>query len=308
MNDDNYQRGGGRMFFFVWHGRFLKLHGKGGAVGNSESLRFSPCRRERISSCLPASMTVEAAFVLPLFLFAFLNLISILELYRLQSNMSAAMHAAAKEMAVYGYEYKALSGGDAGTLESLGITYLYAANRVESALGSAYLNGSPMSGGISWTRSRVMKEEECIDLVAVYRVAPFFAAPGYDARYLYNRIRTRAWTGYDNAGAAADGMDGEELVYITPEGTVYHRSRGCTYLRLSIVAVDIASLETMRSDNGEIYYPCEGCGADCGSTVFVTSYGNRYHSTLQCGGIKRTVLEVRISEAGGRGACSRCAR
>lgn len=44
-----------------------------------------------------ASMTVEACFVLPFFLFAFLNVISILELYRLQGNMSAAMHDTAKD-------------------------------------------------------------------------------------------------------------------------------------------------------------------------------------------------------------------
>lgn len=51
-------------------------------------------------------MTVEACFVLPFFLFAFLNIISVVELYRLQGNMSAAMHDTAKQMAVYGYEYR----------------------------------------------------------------------------------------------------------------------------------------------------------------------------------------------------------
>lgn len=37
-------------------------------------------------------MTVEAVLVLPLFLFAFLNLVSLMELYRLQSNLSQAMY------------------------------------------------------------------------------------------------------------------------------------------------------------------------------------------------------------------------
>lgn len=297
------------MFFFVRH---KKIYRKGGAVGFSESPDFGKkeslqSRTGRISSCLPASMTVEAALVLPLFLFAFLNLISILELYRLQSNMSMAMHAAAKEMAVQGYVYRELAQEDAGTLTSLGITHIYAANRVQSGLGGGYLEHSPMAGGINWLRSRIMQEEDCIDLVAVYRVAPFSTVMGYDTRYLYNRLRTRAWTGYDNAGAASGEQDSEELVYITPEGAVYHRSRGCTYLRLSLTAVDRGFLETMRSKNGEIYYPCEVCGQDCGSTVFVTAYGNRYHATLACSSIKRTVLAVRISETEGRGACSKCA-
>ena len=63
---------------------------------------------------LKASMTVEASLVLPLFLFAFLNLISVVEIYRLQSNMSAAMHSVAKQMAARGAEYEALAGGSAG--------------------------------------------------------------------------------------------------------------------------------------------------------------------------------------------------
>ena len=37
------------------------------------------------------SMTVEAAFVLPFCLYAMVNLMSIMELYRLQGNLSAAM-------------------------------------------------------------------------------------------------------------------------------------------------------------------------------------------------------------------------
>ena len=95
--------------------------------------------RKRASLCLSerlrASMTVEAAFVLPFFLFAFLNIISILEIYRLQSNMSAAMHMTAKEMAVCAYEYKALSDGDTGKAESRGLKQFYAANRVKKIIG-----------------------------------------------------------------------------------------------------------------------------------------------------------------------------
>ena len=116
--------------------------------------------QKRASLCLSghlrASMTVEAAFVLPFFLFAFLNVISILEIYRLQSNMGAAMHMTAKEMAVCAYEYQALSDGDAGKAESLGLTYVYAANRVKGILGKKYLDNAPLKGGapgIVWIRS-----------------------------------------------------------------------------------------------------------------------------------------------------------
>lgn len=256
-----------------------------------------------------ASMTIEACLVLPLFLFAFLNIISIIELYRLQGNMSLAMHDTVKQMAVYGYEYQALGGDDVGAVESLGMTYLYAAGRVKAKLGADYLDNSPLAGGtagISWLRSSVMQEDDCIDLVAEYLIKAPVADVGFGKQAFYNRMRTRAWTGYDNAKNSASSTNEEEIVYITPEGTVYHRSRGCSYLKLSITSVDKSFLDTQRNQNGGKYYACSECGASCGNTVYITQYGDKYHATLSCNRLKRTILAVPISETGGRGACSKC--
>lgn len=268
--------------------------------------------QKRVSLCLSkglkASMTVEAAFVLPFFLFAFLNIISILEIYRVQSNMSAAMHRTAKEMAVCAYEYKAVFGDDVGTLESLGLTYGYASNRVKRILGEKYLNGSPIKGGtsgIGWYRSSVLEEDDCIDLIATYTVKPPAAIVGFGEFKMYNRMLTRAWTGYDNAAATGSNAD-EELVYITPDGAVFHRSRTCSYLKLSIVPVNKAVLVSWRNEGGAKYYPCEECGKEERNIVYVTDYGTRYHSSLQCSKLKRTILTVPLSEVGGRGACSKC--
>lgn len=269
--------------------------------------------QKRVSFCLfgrlRASMTVEAAFVLPFFLFAFLNITSILELYRLQSNMSAAMHMTAKEMAVCAYEYKALSDGDVGKAESLGLTYGYAAKRVKDILGEKYLEHSPVQGGASrvdWIRSSVLEKDDCIDLIASYTVKPPAAVVGFREFRMYNRVFTRAWTGYDNAAALLHGDADEEIVFITPDGTVYHRSRACTYLKLSIVPVDLAFLEHERNEGGAKYYPCEECGGTERSVVYITDYGTRYHSSLQCSKLKRTILAVPISQVGGRGECSKC--
>lgn len=296
-------------------GKNTITHKKGGAL--LSILRKLPLAKvsalKRISahspdSSLKGSMTVEACFVLPFFLFAFLNIISILELYRLQGNMSLAMHETAKQMAVYGYEYREIRGESSSSAESLGLTYLYAAGKVRAKLGTAYLDNAPLAGGASsiwWLRSSVMGDDDCIDLTAEYRIAPPAAVVGYAERVLYNRIRTRAWTGYDNAGAGAGGTE-EEIVYITPDGTVYHKSRGCTYLKLSIAALDRGFLDKQRNHDGEKYYACEACGDSGGNTVYITNYGNRYHSTLGCSKLKRTILAVPISETGGRGACSKC--
>jgi len=284
----------------------------GNPINHIKHMFKSKSVQKRVSFCFPkrlnASMTVEAAFVLPFFLFAFLNVISILEIYRVQSNLSAAMHRTSKEMAVCAYEYKAVFGDDVGTLESLGLTYGYASNRVKHILGEKALNNSPIKGGvsgISWYRSSVLEEDDCIDLIASYTIKPPVAVVGFGEFKMYNRMFTRAWTGYDNA-AASDSNADEEFVYITPDGTVYHRSRACSYLKLSIVPVNMAVLASWRNEGGAKYYPCEECGKEERDIVYVTDYGTRYHSSLQCSKLKRTILTVPLSEVGGRGACSKC--
>jgi hypothetical protein len=249
-------------------------------------------------------MTVEACFVLPFFLFAFLNIISIIDIYRLQGNMSAAMHATEKTMAVYAYEYMVLTQDlidddvEKG-IASIAMSNTYVASSVKHRVGDIYPNG------IRWELSQVMDDNECIDLLAIYEVNPPIGIVGYKTRTMYNRLRTRAWTGYDNAkNSKLDS--GEEIVYIAETGTVYHKSRGCTYLKLSISTLTKEAVNDERSADGSIYTACESCGSKACETVYITNYGKRYHSSLRCSKLKRTVSTVPISQVGDKGACSKC--
>lgn len=218
---------------------------------------------KRISFCLfskdkriAASMTVEAAFVLPLFLFAVMNLMSFIEIYRMQSNMNMKLHQTVKEMAMVG-----------------------------SAVD-------------------ITGEDECIDLIYPYKAEPFVAVVGFREFMMYSRMRTRVWTGYDVE--VSHETEQEETVYVTEYGEVYHTTKSCSYLKLSIRAVALNYVEEVRNLDGSCYYACEDCGSRCTNTVFVTSYGNRYHATLQCSGLKRTIKEIPLSQVGEMTACKKC--
>ena len=77
-----------------------------------------------------ASMTVEAAFVLPLFLFLFVNLGSALEMIRLHGNLQLALWETGNRMCVYGHLVGDEAGGEvsetvAGDLGEVAFSYTY---------------------------------------------------------------------------------------------------------------------------------------------------------------------------------------
>jgi hypothetical protein len=103
--------------------------------------------------------------------------------------------------------------------------------------------------------------------------------------------------------------DEEVLVFITENGTVYHKSASCRHLKLDVRSIAFESLKTLRNSDGKIYYPCEYCGSGiAGGNVFITDYGTRYHSVVTCPALKRKIYTIPISQVGGRGPCSSCGR
>lgn len=120
------------------------------------------------------------------------------------------------------------------------------------------------------------------------------------------KAEVRAWTGY--TGERFSGGETERMVYMTPEGSVYHRSRDCTYLQFTIHTIASDRLNDARNLSGGKYAPCEYCikNHTVPASVYVTDYGTSYHRSGACQGLKRTVMAVPISETGNLRCCSRC--
>lgn len=118
-------------------------------------------------------------------------------------------------------------------------------------------------------------------------------------------MRIKAWTGYEAGGF---GEEDDQIVYVTDTGVVYHKNPHCTHLDLSIHAAASSELNSLRNENGGKYHACEKCvhGSSMGGSVYITDQGDRYHNSLTCSGLKRTVYTARISEVPGKRACSKC--
>lgn len=260
---------------------------------------------------LRASMTVEAAIALPLFMFFIIQVMSAINMIGVQSRLLAALHQTGNKMAFSGY----LHGKEDGNvfiegLASVALTEVYAKNQILDYAGREYLDKSCIkngAGGISFIGSSVMGSNDVIEICLSYYAKPLFPILGFDGFYMSQCYYGRAWTGYDAKGGISDMDDNDPMVYVTETGTVYHTNRSCTYLNPSVTSVAADAVNDSRNQSGGKYYPCEICGGNIVTgTVYITSQGSSYHTSITCSGLKRTVYTIPLSQAGGRGKCSKC--
>lgn len=84
-----------------------------------------------------------------------------------------------------------------------------------------------------------------------------------------------------------------------------YKNASCSHICLKITG-NAAIQNIVHSSK---YAACEKCihkGSSL-SAIFVTAYGDCYHSTLGCSGLKRTIKAVRLKDVGRLRPCSRCA-
>ena len=268
------------------------------------------CKRAFLSASLSSgakrgSLTVEAALVLPLFLFFTLTVITIAEAVRFSGNSSAALCEAAKQLSVYSY---AIDKGLGGGIGSKAVSLVAGQGMAMKELGEKYVEESPVehgSGGLSFLHSNVLNVDQMVDLVASYKIKTPFSFLGINGFKVVDRARVRAFTGYDNTRREDLSSGDDEIVFVTDYGEVYHRSRSCRHLDLNIRETNMDAVGNERNNNGAKYYPCEYCGGGSGH-LYITDDGDRYHSSITCPALKRGIHAVPLSSVGGRSPCSAC--
>ena len=248
---------------------------------------------ERASSLLSrkGSITVEAAMAIPIFFLAVVCLIYLLEISAIQINIRMGMQSAGKELA---QEYHVTRQISSETIEQ----------KIVSAVGYERLDRSIIAGGsagIQGCESSVSKQTGVIRMVVNYHVR--LPLPGFNISPLSFRqeFKVKGWVGYKRGGLLL-----EDIVYIAEHGIVYHTDYHCTHLRLSIQMVPMSNLPDLRNTGGGRYHPCEICGSNAGDIVYITDTGNRYHSHINCSGLRRTITAVPLSEVIWMRRCFRC--
>ena len=250
-----------------------------------------------------AGMTVEAAVVLPLFLYFLLNLSCAIELIRLHGNLQLALWETCGKTAIYGY---AVGDSDLSSM----FTGLYIKNQLVEHAGKDYLDNAPVkngSKGLSLWGSSIFSDRDEMDVIVTYTASPWSGRAPFAAFSMANRYFAHIWTGYEIPQNPEEYPKQFDVVYMTETGEVYHEDRNCTHLKLSIREVTRAEADSAKNQWGGSYSQCDKCRPDTqAGRLYITEEGDRYHLSPECPGLKRTVFSVPRSRAAGYRACSRC--
>ena len=245
------------------------------------------------------SAVVEAVCIVPIMLFAFLAFYSMGQIFVMENQIYQAAVNTADSLAEYAYCAEISPEELPEQILGLGLAY----TEFHHYLGDNYRVNQYVKGkkyGIILSGSQIMNDEGYIEFNVTYRVSIPVPILNHLSTTYQIQIRRKAYTGY--VCPEKELKESDIYVYVTEHGTVYHMTKSCRHLRLTIIPVSKYGLE----HNYKHLSPCEYCGRKSSEVYYVTAYGDRYHTSRQCSGLKRSIKRVRLSEVKGLGPCRDC--
>lgn len=235
------------------------------------------------------SLTVETSLVLPLFLFAMVTVLYLFRVLQIQYLAGNALDRAVAETALLREE------SPETVAARTKILFYKELVQSEAPLFVVVFG----MGGFSWKGSEI--DGRYLDMRVQYQIKIPGWMLGKRTLKVEETSRCRRWTG-DNGDKTNGSI--ETWVYVTPSGKVYHKSRKCTHLKLSVKSIHSKRL----SGDMKKYRECERCVKKRGlpAKVYVAKEGECYHIRLDCSGLKRTLYMIRLSQTGSKTACLRC--
>lgn len=263
------------------------------------------------------SFTVEAALAVPIFVFAVTAFILLFKILLMEVQLQGAMTEASKELSQLAYinSCKEQERTDAfGSQVNKMAQSVVVGHEIGKYFTTERKYDSVLSKHISYDASSYINNEEDIDLIAEYSVRiplPLISLKDFS---MIQRVKTRAFIGsnqllsLDNVGENETVGD-NTYVYITETGTVYHMTLKCSSLKLKISQCSANEVDAKRNASGGKYKRCERCCKNVGdiAVVYICEDGDRYHCSLECSGLKRTIKRIPLHDVDGKmRACYRC--
>ena len=227
-----------------------------------------------------ASLTIECAAVLPLFLFACITLLMFMDAVRMQTNETLILSNRARMLSSSAGLFSEGSGG--------------------SGQPDTDTEGSAGEGKSIW-----------IDLRKTYRYEHPFPIFGLPKIRTPIRARVYPWIGSENGIRDSDGdgesADDDDIIYITDHESVYHTHADCSHLDLTIIKTSLSNVGNLRNADGKRYKRCRGFPRGYSGPVYVSARGTYYYPSTDYGALTRHVHISTKHDHEGLPLCQRCA-
>ncbi|MBQ8662580.1 MAG: hypothetical protein IJ471_01855 [Eubacterium sp.] len=245
-----------------------------------------PCIRYK------GSVTVEASLIVPVFVLFLVLFLGLFRVQQIEMQVNQALSYAALEVA---------ADGRATLLDSMGVKGIFFEMLDVQGCKISYIKDGRKGIKLSEEGS----DASFVRLKVSYQVCLPVNLFGKDVVEVVQSAVARRWIGYQTT----DDQN-NQWVYVTPFGSAYHTTAGCSYLDLSIWSISKTQIDAKRNADGGKYYPCSLCVRsnvpDGYETVYVTDYGVLYHRSLDCSSLKRTIYRIQMEQVGGRTPCPKC--
>lgn len=237
------------------------------------------------------AVTAEACLCLTLFMAAALSILSFFHIIAIFSNVQ------------YGLLEEARKKSITAEKEILDKAVLYSS--VYRVMSEQKSKGGRLEK-LSVLGSGIDENQGIINVKASYKFRPSLLILISQPVTIYHKVYIKMWSGYQKRQAEYDDNCKVTVYYITDNQSVYHTSRECTHLKLSIRLIEKSMLNNAVNHSGAHYSACEKCAGKgkLSDNCYITDDGDRYHLSLSCPGLKRIIHEV--TDTYGLRKCSRC--
>lgn len=242
---------------------FANLADADGQQQLPDSQKLPSLNKEEKASCqaLPGNMTAEAAVVLPLFLFAAVNLLSLILMFQEFSIQEGSLHQTGRTLSLlaYGQEDRAQEDIRLVTVSRAEAVFPLAAYRSGSIVNGCVMHkwigydpgdadGAEGGGKEEMVYITASGEAYHLRRGCVYLNPSVSLVAREEAQNSRNRDG-KAYTACSSCGGDSD------IVYISESGERYHSTAGCSGLKRTVECVSLA--EALARGR----HVCPGCGS-----------------------------------------------
>lgn len=262
------------------------------------------------TSCAKASLTIETALVLPVFLSAFLSLIYFINIMGIHTSFQIRLEETARQINSFAYigEDSGMRISNSDFLSSEIIRNLFLSDNIKDLCNTAHIEHGEK--GIDFSHSRIDLSAQIIDIIITYNInIPFI--PGNQIYIPFvQRCRFKLFNGNSDTENKADSST---IVYVTAHGTVYHTNKYCTYLIKYADIQNKDNLSEYEKITGRKFTLCSACSKipqpDNHCIIYISKTGSVYHYTRDCYYLTSHIFESNLKDVQEKlNLCSRCSK